>query len=93
MSAMDAMKDVGALVARAAEWGHRAVAITDHGVRQGYPSAFAMAEKKGVKVIYGGTVSGPLVAAQYTRATLTISDATIIDTGTGYNGFYQNTGS
>ena len=44
-------------------------------------------------VIYGGTVSGPLVAAQYARATLTISDATIIDTGTGYNGFYQNTGS
>ncbi len=44
-------------------------------------------------VIYGGTVTGPLVAAQYARATLTISDATIIDTGTGYNGFYQNTGS
>ena len=33
------------------------------------------------------------MAAQYARATLTISDATIIDTGTGYNGFYQNTGS
>lgn len=44
-------------------------------------------------VIYGGTVSGTLVAAQYARSTLTISDATIIDTGTGYNGFYQNTGS
>ncbi len=53
MSAMDAMKDAGALVARAADWGHRAVAITDHGVLQGYPSAFAMAEKKGIKVIYG----------------------------------------
>ncbi len=44
-------------------------------------------------IIYGGTVSGPLVAAQYKESTLTISDATIIDTGTGYNGFYQNTGS
>lgn len=44
-------------------------------------------------VIYGGTVTGPLVAAQYRSSTLTISDATIIDTGTGYNGFYQNTGS
>ncbi len=43
--------------------------------------------------IYGGTVSGTLVAAQYKSSTLTISDATIIDTGTGYNGFYQNTGS
>ncbi len=44
-------------------------------------------------IIYGGTVSGTLVAAQYKESTLTISDATIIDTGTGYNGFYQNTGS
>ena len=44
-------------------------------------------------IIYGGTVSGTLVAAQFNGATLTISDATIIDTGTGYNGFYQNTGS
>ena len=44
-------------------------------------------------IIYGGTVSGTLVAAQYRSSTLTISDATIIDTGTGYNGFYQNTGS
>ena len=44
-------------------------------------------------VIYGGTVSGKLVAGQYNGASLTISDATIIDTGTGYNGFYQNTGS
>ena len=38
-------------------------------------------------------MSGTLVAAQYRSSTLTISDATIIDTGTGYNGFYQNTGS
>jgi hypothetical protein len=44
-------------------------------------------------VIYGGTVSGKLVAGQYNGASLTISDATIIDTGTGYNGFYQNGGS
>lgn len=44
-------------------------------------------------VIYGGTVSGTLVAAQYAGSTLTISDAAIIDTGTGNNGFWQNTGS
>jgi hypothetical protein len=44
-------------------------------------------------LIDGGTVSGTIVAAQYAESTLTISDATIIDTGTGYNGFYQNTGS
>lgn len=44
-------------------------------------------------VIYGGTVRGTLVAAQYAGSTLTISDAAIIDTGTSYNGFWQNTGS
>ena len=44
-------------------------------------------------IIYGGTVSGTLVAAQYAGSTLTISDAAIIDEGTGFNGFWQNTGS
>ena len=44
-------------------------------------------------VIKGGTVSGTLVAAQYAGSTLTISDAAIIDTGSGDNGFWQNTGS
>lgn len=44
-------------------------------------------------VIYGGTVSGTLVASQYALSTLTISDAAIIDTGSGNNGFWQNTGS
>ena len=44
-------------------------------------------------IIYGGTVSGTLVAAQYAGSTLTISDAAIIDTGSGNNGFWQNTGS
>ena len=44
-------------------------------------------------VIYGGTVSGTLVAAQYAGSTLTISDAAIVDTGAGLNGFWQNTGS
>lgn len=53
MSMMDAMTDAGELVKRAAKWGHRAVAITDHGVLQGYPAAFAASEKTGIKVIYG----------------------------------------
>lgn len=44
-------------------------------------------------VIYGGEVSGTLVAAQYASSTLTISDAAIYDTGSGNNGFWQNTGS
>lgn len=44
-------------------------------------------------IIYGGTVSGTLVASQFAGSSLTISDAAIIDTGSGNNGFWQNTGS
>ncbi len=53
MSMMDAMTDAGKLVERAAQWGHRAVAITDHGVLQGYPAAFQAGQDNGIKVIYG----------------------------------------
>lgn len=53
MSMLDAMTDAGKLVERAAKWGHRAVAITDHGVLQGYQSAFGAQQKTGIKVIYG----------------------------------------
>lgn len=53
MSAMDALSDAGKLVKRAAKWGHRAVAITDHGVVQGFPDAMNAADETGIKVIYG----------------------------------------
>lgn len=39
-SDLDALTDVGAVVSRAVKWGHRAMAITDHGVVQGFPDAF-----------------------------------------------------
>ena len=53
MSAMDATADAAALVKQAAKWGHPAVAITDHGVAQAYPAAFAAAKKNGIKIIPG----------------------------------------
>ena len=53
MSNMDAVVSAKALVSTAAKWGHRAVAITDHGVVQAFPDAFSTSSKAGIKVIYG----------------------------------------
>ncbi len=64
MSAMDAVSSVGDLVARAAKWGHKAIAVTDHGVAQAFPDAHKAAAKakgsvEGFKVLYG--VEGYLI--------------------------------
>lgn len=55
MSALDATTDLGAVIARAAKWGHKAIAITDHGVVHSFPEARAFVKKKGldIKVIFG----------------------------------------
>ncbi len=59
MSAMDAVNSIGDYVRRAAYWGHKAIAITDHGNLQSYPDAQAAASDCGIKMIYG--VEGYLV--------------------------------
>ena len=53
MSAMDAIVDVKTVVKRAIEWGHPAIAITDHGVVQSFPDAYNAAKGEDIKVIYG----------------------------------------
>ncbi|MBQ2766287.1 MAG: PHP domain-containing protein, partial [Clostridia bacterium] len=53
MSSMDAIIAPADLVKLAHRWGHKAVAITDHGNVQAYPLAMMAAEKLGMKVIYG----------------------------------------
>ncbi|MCI8477341.1 MAG: PolC-type DNA polymerase III [Oscillospiraceae bacterium] len=51
MSAMDAITDTKEAVQRAQRWGHRAIAITDHGVAQSFPDAWHAA--KDIKILYG----------------------------------------
>ena len=52
MSTMDGMTDAKALVKTAMSWGHKAVAITDHGNVQSFPEAMHTADDS-IKVIYG----------------------------------------
>ncbi len=59
MSALDGAVEVDHLIRLASEWGHPAVAITDHGVVQAFPEAYDAAAKAGIKLIYG--VEGYLV--------------------------------
>ena len=60
MSNMDALTDTGAAVKQAAAWGHKAIAITDHGVAQSFPDAMKAAAKakvagtdQNIKILYG----------------------------------------
>lgn len=53
MSQMDATLELNALFSRLKELGHDAVALTDHGVVQSYPEAYALSQKTGIKVLYG----------------------------------------
>lgn len=59
MSQLDAVSSTKELIKRAAKWGHKAVAITDHGVVQAYPEAqdtvndLKKKQNKEIKVIYG----------------------------------------
>ena len=53
MSTMDAITDVGKVVAQAASWGHPAIAITDHGTVQAFPKARDAGKKGKIKILYG----------------------------------------
>lgn len=60
MSDMDGVTDVKDIIKRAKKWGHKAIAITDHGCVQSFPDAnHALDKDDTFKIIYG--VEGYLV--------------------------------
>lgn len=53
MSALDGVASIKSLISTAAQWGHTAIAVTDHGVVQAFPEAYSLAKKHNIKCILG----------------------------------------
>ena len=53
MSKMDGLTPMTDLVKQAIKWGHKALAITDHGVVQAFPFCYDAAEGSDLKLIFG----------------------------------------
>ncbi|MGT2667333.1 PolC-type DNA polymerase III [Streptococcus rifensis] len=80
MSTMDALPTVEDLVDRAADWGHTALAITDHGNVQSFPHGYKQAKKRGIKLIYGmeANIVEDCVPIVYNAADVDLADATYV---------------
>ncbi|MCK9225266.1 MAG: PolC-type DNA polymerase III [Candidatus Muirbacterium halophilum] len=53
MSMDDAVADITEMVELAAFWGHKALAITDHGVVQGFPVFYKACKANNIKPVFG----------------------------------------
>ena len=62
MSSMDGITSIKKIVERASIWGHKSIAVTDHGVVQAFPEAMDAGKQYGVKILYG--VEGYMVNDQ-----------------------------
>lgn len=80
MSQMDAVTPVSALVAQAAKWGHKAIAITDHAVAQSFPEAYSAGQKNNIKILYGveANLIDDGVPIAYNVADLVLEDSTYV---------------
>jgi len=53
MSTMDGISTISDYIEAAARWGHKAIALCDHGNVQSFPEAQAASKKNKIKMIYG----------------------------------------
>lgn len=65
MSKLDGLTPMEGLVKQAIRWGHKALAITDHGVVQAFPFCFDAAEGSDLKLIFG--MEGYLISDRKTK--------------------------
>ena len=80
MSTMDALPEVEEIVSTAAKWGHKAVAITDHGNVQSFPHGYKAAKKAGIQLIYGmeANIVEDRVPIVYNEVEMDLSEATYV---------------
>ena len=80
MSTMDALPEVEEIVGTAAKWGHKAVAITDHGNVQSFPHGFKAAKKAGIQLIYGmeANIVEDRVPIVYNEVEMDLSETTYV---------------
>ena len=80
MSTMDALPEVEEIVATAAKWGHKTVAITDHGNVQSFPHGYKAAKKSGIQLIYGmeANIVEDRVPIVYNEVEMDLSEATYV---------------
>ncbi len=92
MSAMDGVTDIADYIKQAAKWGHKAIALTDHGVVQAIPDAYHAAKKNDIKIIYG--VEGYLVEDEpklaWNDQPISLNDATYVVYDVETTGFSTN---
>jgi len=53
MSPLDGVNTIEEYIRRAKEWGHSAIAVTDHSSVQAFPDLFKLTKETGVKALYG----------------------------------------
>ncbi|MBE7044181.1 MAG: PolC-type DNA polymerase III [Ruminococcaceae bacterium] len=81
MSAMDAVSSTKDLIERAISWGHKAIAITDHGVVQSYPDAMKASDNnEKIKVLYGveGYLLDDSAKISYRMQNQTVADSFVV---------------
>ncbi len=80
MSSMDGIGSISDYISRAAYWGHKAIAVTDHGNVQSFPEAQSASIKNHIKMIYGVEMYmiDPDFTVVYNEADISLKDMTFV---------------